>query len=395
LTQPPSRQKCNRDTGVPPVLAALQARIPRRSLLRLAAASPLLALVPSAGQAFSATDDYLRALAPREWSFPRDHGQHPGFKTEWWYFTGHLRTAAGRIFGYQLTFFRTALTPNPAPRPSPWAATDLFLAHAAISDVQAQSLLYAERLGRGRTGYAAASDSTLDLQLKDWSIKPVPGNNWRLLAADRAKQFALDLTLPFASRPPVLQGPGGLNPKGNATGQASYYYSVTRLPTSGTLTLANTRHQVTGQSWMDHEFASNSLAADQVGWDWLALNLAAGEDVMLYRLRSNSNQTDYLSGTLISKDGQATYLTAGEIGFTPVGEWKSSSGTAYPAKWSVKVKGLAEMTIRPRMADQELQTPESTDVTYYEGAVEAVGARGEAVGEGYLEMTGYAKPVTR
>ncbi|HYE21271.1 MAG TPA: lipocalin family protein, partial [Tepidisphaeraceae bacterium] len=216
---------------------------------------------------------------------------------------------------------------------------------------------------------------------------------------------ALDLTTPLPNssspHPPTsarltLQGPGGLNPKSAAPGNASYYYSLTRLPTTGAITLDATKHNVTGLSWMDREFSTSSLAPHQVGWDWIALHLRSGHDLMLYRIRNQANQTDYLSGTLVSPAGVPTYLTTADIALAPTATWTSPATKAtYPSAWSIAVRGLPKFTIRTLIPDQELQTPNSTDVTYYEGAVSAKGDDGADLGEGYLEMTGYTKPITR
>ncbi len=337
--------------------------------------------------------EFLQALGPREWSFPRDHARHDGFKTEWWYFTGNLRDSAGRRFGYQLTFFRTAFTASPATRPSPWAATDLYFAHAAITDVEGKAFVYADRIARGRAGYALASDNDLDVMLRDWTLKRQADDSVKLSAAD--DKLSIDLTC-RPGRGPILQGPGGRNPKGREPAEASYYYSMTRLPTSGTLTVNGRRFTVDGLSWMDHEFSSNQISSNQVGWDWIALHLADGRDLMLYRMRNKAGSADFLSGTLISADGKPRYLSAADKSLTPSGQWKSpASGGIYPTSWKIKIDGIPEMTLRPLLADQELQTPHSTDVTYYEGAVEALDPSGKPAGEGYLEMTGYAKPLSR
>jgi len=360
------------------------------TFLILAAASlSSFAAIPATQPAFA------QALAPREWTFPRDHGRHDGFKTEWWYFTGNLREkATGRRFGYQLTFFRTAFVPNATTRPSQWAMTDLYFAHAAVSDVQAKQFHYADRLSRGRTGLAMASDHGLDVSLKGWSVK-TDGDSFHLVASDSSDDFAIDLKS-APGRGPILQGPGGLNAKGTAPGQASYYYSMPRMPTTGVLTIAGHGYQLTGDTWMDHEFSSNALAENQSGWDWLALSLADGTDLMIYRIRDNSGQTNYLSGTRIDPAGHVHYLNATDITLTPSSSWKSpASGATYPQQWQLTVKGTQSLNIRTRLADQELQTPNSTDVTYYEGAVEVRDSDDHPAGEGYLEMTGYAKPLPK
>jgi predicted secreted hydrolase len=270
--------------------------------------------------------------------------------------------------------------------------TDLYFAHAAISDVDGKQFHYADRLARGHADLALASDKTLDVTLKEWSAK-LDKDDIRLISHD--PKFSIDLTAK-PGRGPVLQGPGGLNAKGKNPGQASYYYSMTRLPTAGTLTVNGRAFTVEGVSWMDHEFSSNPLAENQAGWDWLALTLADGNDLMLYRLRDKSGRTDYLSGTRIDPAGHAHYLSAADLTLTGSDDWKSpASGAAYSQRWSVTCKGLPPLVIKTRLPDQELQTPNSTDVTYYEGTVDVTDDKGAPLGEGYLEMTGYAKPLPK
>lgn len=357
---------------------------------------------PTAAPASTQPSDFSQALGPRDWSFPRDHGRHEGFRTEWWYFTGNLRDAGGRRFGYQLTFFRTALTPHPIPRPSPWAMTDLYFAHAAVTDVDGKRFTFKDRIQRGRSGLASASERTMDVYLLDWSAVlqggGAPGGatghrpgKVRLKAAEAS--FSIDLTC-TTGRGPVLQGPGGLNAKGREPGQASYYYSMTRMATAGTLSVGGHSFRVTGMSWMDHEFSSNALSKQQVGWDWMGLQLADGSDLMIYRLRNAAGGSDYLSGTHVTADGKPHYLAADDISLASANPWKSpSTGAAYPQEWTVKCAGMHALTVRSLLPGQELITSGSTDVSYFEGAVEITDDRGKPAGEGYLEMTGYAKPL--
>ncbi len=331
---------------------------------------------------------YLEARSSRAWSFPRDHGRHDGFKTEWWYFTGNLRGANGQRFGYQLTFFRTALAPAAVARPSPWAATDLYFAHAAISDIDANRFLVGDRLERGRAGIAVASDRTLDVSLLDWSARAEPDG---IHLRAHHKDLDIDLRCTGGTGP-VLQGPGGVNTKGPEPGQASYYYSMTRLQTTGRLAISGTSFDVTGQSWMDHEFSSNALGKQQVGWDWMGLQMDDGTGLMIYRLRDASGASDYLSGTRIGSDGTPHYLTADEIQLASSRSWKSPrTGGSYPREWKVKIAGTAPLTVRTLMPNQELTTENSTKVNYYEGAAQVLDEAGKEVGAGYLEMTGYAK----
>jgi predicted secreted hydrolase len=332
--------------------------------------------------------EYREAIGPRDWSFPADHGRHEGFKTEWWYFTGNLRDATGREFGYQLTFFRTAFAPQATTRPSPWAMTDLYFAHAAISDLSGRKFLYKDRLERGRPGLAWASDKTLDVRLLGWSARL---NDKSIgLCADEP-DFKIDLSL-TDGRGPILQGPGGVNLKGRKPGQASYYYSMTRLQTAGSVSIDGHSYQITGLSWMDHEFSSNSLSPEQSGWDWMGLQLSDGTDLMIYRMRNQSGGTDYLSGTKIAPDGTPHYLSASDIQMEGSRPWTSpSSGGAYPQQWKVKVAAMPEMLVTSAMPGQELITSASTKVNYFEGTAHVTDVRGHLLGAGYLEMTGYGR----
>ena len=326
------------------------------------------------------------AIAPRQWSFPGDHGRHDGFKIEWWYFTGNLTDPSGRPFGYQLTFFRSALTPRPIPRPSPWRTNDIYFAHAAISDLANQHFYFKDRLSRGRIGLAHASAQTIDVSLLDWSAK-LEGDAIHL--NEREKEFSIDLTC-TGGRGPILEGPGGVNKKGRGPDQASYYYSMTRLKTSGTLTIGSQTFRVTGQTWMDHEFSSNALAANQVGWDWMGLDLDDGRDLMIYRLRSSDGKSDFTSGTIIDPDSTPHYLTASQIRLSAADPWHSpASGGDYPQRWHVNVAGLPPLIVQSRMPGQELDTTDSTHIDYFEGSAEVLDSAGKAAGVGYLEMTGY------
>ncbi len=335
------------------------------------------------------TDDgFLQVLGPRDWSFPRDDGRHDGFKVEWWYFTGNLRDPAGHHVGFQLTFFRTPVTANPTSRPSAWAMNDLFFAHAAVTDVDARTFCCDDLMQRGRPGLAESSDQTLDVSLLGWTARRDDSGSIRLRAD--GKQFAFDLVC-TGGRGPILQGPGGINSKGNHPGQASYYYSRTRMKTGGTVQIAGHELHVEGLTWMDHEFSSNALRPEQAGWDWMGLSLADGSDLMLYRLRNQQGGTDYLSGTLIKPDGTERYLSDKEITLAPSRSWKSpADGAEYPQRWNVSVRGMPALVVQSLLAEQELHTPDSTKVDYFEGAAAVEDEAGRGLGEGYLEMTGYA-----
>jgi predicted secreted hydrolase len=330
------------------------------------------------------------SIQPRTWSFPRDHGRHDGFKLEWWYFTGHLRDPSGHRFGYQITFFRSAFRAKSTDRQSPWAMTDLYFAHAAISDIDGKAFVFKDRLQRARPGLAFASDQTMDVALLDWFAKR-DDTTGRISLRASEPDLMIDLTC-AAGRGPILQGPGGVNAKGRDVGQASYYYSMTRLPTAGAITFRGQTFQVTGQSWMDHEFSSNALGDNQVGWDWMGLHLANGDDLMVYRLRNKSGAVDYLSGTRITPDGQPHYLSDRDLTIEPSDNWKSpTSGGSYPQRWTIRCAGLPTLVVRSQMPGQELITSGSTDVTYFEGAAEVLDDHDKFAGEGYLEMTGYVR----
>jgi predicted secreted hydrolase len=331
---------------------------------------------------------FARVLAPRPFEFPRDHGPHPGYRTEWWYVTGNVHDADGRPFGFQVTFFRIALVAAPPARASAWGASDVYMAHLAVSDLATGRFLASERFSRAAQGLAGAGGEPVRVWLEDW-----------LLEADmpvmrlRAGMGATGLDLRLRSlKPPVLQGDRGLSQKGPEVGNASYYYSLTRMRTAGTITVDGRTFTVEGSSWMDREWGTSALAPDQVGWDWFALQLDDGRDVMLYRLRRRDGSLDpFSSGTLVAHDGTTRRLHAADATVDVLATWRSPrDGHLYPARWRLTVPsdGL-DLTVTPRMADQELVL----GVRYWEGAV---GVRGTAAGRplagvGYVELTGYGE----
>ncbi|MEM0983697.1 MAG: lipocalin-like domain-containing protein [Planctomycetota bacterium] len=342
-------------------------------------------------------DGFLLASAPREWSFPRDFGRHDGFGLEWWYFTGNVNADDGREFGYQLTFFRNEFTPkteaDPAAamaRPSPWRTRELYFAHAAISDIGGQSFWHADRSSRARPGLAEASDKTMDVRLLDWSCV-MEGDTIRLSAGEG--DHAIELTC-VIERGPILQGPGGLNKKGSLPGQGSYYYSLCRLRTSGTLTVGGDTFKVSGLSWMDQEFSSNQLSGDQEGWDWFSIQLADGRDVMAYQLRATDGGEPYTWATVVERDGSTRYLTGDDVRFVPGEVWTSGgTGGAYPQRWTIAIDGVEPLTVRTRFTGQELISGAGGDIAYFEGAMEVLDSGGVRIGLGYVEMTGYDRPL--
>ncbi|QXE91937.1 carotenoid 1,2-hydratase [Geomonas subterranea] len=335
-----------------------------------------------------AAPGFLRAEKPRRFSFPADHGPHPGYRNEWWYFTGNLKGTDGRRFGYQLTFFKTALTPGGVARASAWATNQVYMAHFAVTDVQGRRFRFAERFSRGALGLAGASGEPLAVRLDDWSALQTTPRPWGVRLAAAENGLALDLNL-VSVKPEVLNGAGGLSRKGASPGNASYYYSIPRLATSGTLRIGGERFDVNGLSWLDREWSTSALEPDQVGWDWFALQLEDGRDLMFYQLRRRDGRSDPFSGgTLVAADGRSETLKRGDVRLEVVNWWESpASGIRYPSVWRLRVPSARiALEIVPRLAGQELLT----GFRYWEGAVEVRGLEGSPGGTGYLEMTGYS-----
>ncbi len=335
----------------------------------------------------SADPGYFRAEKPRRFTFPADHGPHPGFRNEWWYFTGNLTGADGRRFGYQLTFFSTALTPHAAKRGSAWGANDVFMAHFAVTDVNGKRFHFAERFSRAALGLAGAAGDPFAVHLEDWSARQFKARPWgvRLSAADRDMAIDLDLT---AVKPEILNGEGGLSRKSATTGNASYYYSIPRLSTAGVIRVGGERFTVNGLSWLDREWSTSALESGQVGWDWFALHLEDGRDLMFYQLRRRDGSSDPFSGgTLVAADGGTRTLRREDVQLEVASWWTSpASGARYPALWTLRVPSAhLALEVVPRLPDQELRT----GFRYWEGAVAIKGLQGSPNGSGYLEMTGY------
>jgi predicted secreted hydrolase len=322
--------------------------------------------------------------------FPRDHGSHSDYRIEWWYYTGNLSSDDGRRFGYQVTFFRIGVDPAPA-NPSRWAVRDLFMAHLAVTDIETGRLLTAERLARAGVGWSGASVGTLEVWNGDWRAD-LDGESHRVRAIDG--MFGVDLHLE-PGKGPSAHGRDGISRKGSEPGNASYYYSMTRMPTSGRLVVDGEEIEVRGASWMDHEFGTTFLEEGQVGWDWFSLQLDDGTDIMLYQLRRDDGDRDPNSaGTWVEPTGASTGLEADELVLVPGRRWLSpSSGAVYPVEWRVELPSRdTHLDVVAAVDAQELDTDASTGVTYWEGAVTVTGqvADRAVTGRGYLEMTGYA-----
>ena len=365
------------------------AMLPHRPRPEEGTAGPVSASAALRGDP-AANEGYARAHTPRPFRFPDDHGPHPEFRTEWWYFTGNLDGADGRPFGYQLTFFRIAQSPKPVSPDSPWRANTLYMAHFTVSDIAQGAFHDHERLSRGAMGLAGADPGTLHLWLDDWSATPTApaGLPVRLRAAQG--EVAIDLRL-ARGKPPVPHGDRGLSRKSAEPGNASYYYSLTRMPTEGVITVGRERFTVSGLSWMDREWSTSALGPDQAGWDWYALQLSNGQELMFYRLRRRDGSIDpHSAGTIVLRDGTPVALVAGEVVIDTLSTWVSPrGGYRYPARTRLRVPNAdLELEVTPRLPDQELEV----SVRYWEGAVDARGtAHGLPVtGWGYLELVGYA-----
>lgn len=358
-------------------------------------AAPFLILaVLAAVPAFSpAEDGFRRALPGYQFEFPRDHGSHPDFRTEWWYFTGNVATAEGRRFGYKLTFFRTALAPpDTTGTRSPLAADQLFIAHFALSDFESRSHRTWDRIGRPGLGQGEASTERLDVRLNDWTL--VMDDDGAMHLRAQADGGGIDMVMRPA-KPFVIHGRDGAHQKAAAEGQASHYISFTRLNAEGTITWAGERHAVSGLAWKDHEFGSDQLGEEEVGWDWFALQLDTGEDLMVYQLRRrDGTANNYSSGSLVAPDGTRRELPGSSYRIRHTSTWKSPrSGGVYPMGWEIDLPEFdAKLRVIPVFEDQEMDTRRTTGTVYWEGAITVEGTwRGRPVGgRGYVELVGYA-----
>lgn len=347
-----------------------------------------------------AGDGFLRALPGRPIVLPADHASHPATRTEWWYLTGRLGTDAGVEYGFQATWFRRALRlQRPADAP-PLAVRDVLLYHGALSDLKEGGLDLTELTSRDYAPWARASAERLDVAVFDAALSDVaPGaESWRLDAP--VGEARLELEIDVGAVAPLRHGAEpGLSLKGTEPGQASWYYSLPDLPLKGVLVdAAGSRVEVEGRGWFDHEFGSSQLGSDQVGWDWFSVALDDGSALMLYQLRDRDGEADVTSsGTLRLPDGRRVHLGREQIRIQALRTWTSpQSGAAYPAAWEIEVPGEGlKLSVRPRANDQELRTPGSTGVTYWEGLCRFEGERdGLAVaGQGFVELVGYAESI--
>jgi predicted secreted hydrolase len=333
---------------------------------------------------------FRRALPGYTFRFPADHAAHPDFRTEWWYYTGHLATAQGRTFGFQLTFFRHALRRPDKTRRSRWALHTLYFAHFAVTDEEGGTFRFQEKVSRGSLGLAGAETGSYHVWVEDWSVR-LDGETHRLRAG--GKEMGLDLAL-VPSKKPVVHGRNGVSQKAEGEGYASHYYSISRLTVSGLLSWRDRFYPVTGEAWMDHEFGSNQLRDYQVGWDWFSVQLGNETELMLYLIRNRDGHSDpSSSGTIIFSDGRSEHLPISAFEVEVLGAWRSKkSGVTYPSGWRIELPAHdMGLTLTPALADQELRTDKSTLVNYWEGSVKVTGTVGgkPVQGKGYVELTGY------
>ena len=335
--------------------------------------------------------DYSRALPGYQFQFPRDYFNHEEYQTEWWYYTGNVRAPNGHRFGFELTFFRQGV--SRATKSDPWFVHDLWMAHMALSDIDGKHFYHQERLNRTGPGIAGVDAEAAIVWNGNWMAQ-IGEKKEALHAVGNAFEFALDLQ---PAKPPVVQGQNGISQKAAGAGRASHYFSVTRLATSGSIQLDGKTYSVEGTSWMDHEFFTGSMAPDEVGWDWISLQLQDGSELMLYRLRHRDGSIDpYSSGSYVDGRGNTRFLAASDFIMTPAADTWTSAETkaAYPARWHVSVPQLKlELDTTTPLRDQELTS--RFGPSYWEGAVDSAGTLAGAPlrGVGYLEMTGYASSV--
>ena len=347
----------------------------------------LLALLPGAPA------QYKTALPGYRYEFPRDHFNHEEFQTEWWYTTGNLTSADGHHYGFELTFFRQGVDRDPG-KTEPWDIRDLYLAHLALSDLDDGKFCHAERTNRAGPGLAGIDANQKRIWNGNWEIR-WNGDEEVLRVVDN--KFSLAFSLNSEKRP-VIHGENGVSQKAAGAGHASHYISFTRLLTKGTIKLAGKVVEVQGTSWMDHEFFTHSMEAEQVGWDWLSLQLEDDTELMLYQFRRKDGSADpFSSGTYVDAQGKSVHLKATDFRLIPAGEtWTSDiTGAKYPVAWSMEIPKLGlKLTATTRLKSQELAGGSKIAPSYWEGAIGIEGTRGGVAirGVGYLEMTGYARP---
>ena len=336
-----------------------------------------------------ADSGYARVNESRPFSFPGDHASHPEYRSEWWYFTGNLASEEGHQYGFELTFFRFALAPAVVERRSEWGTNQAWMAHLSLTDENQNRFVATERFSREALGLAGSTLGPFKLHIEDWSAESGGSELFplRLRAADEDGE--IDLTL-VPLKGPVAQGEDGFDRKGPEDGNASHYYSFTRLRTEGQFRVGDQEVSVTGLSWMDREWGTSALSDDLDGWDWFSLQLSDGRDLMYYRLRTSDGETSPFSGgSIVDTEGNRTALAADDVSLQILDYWQSDvTGSRYPVSWSLSIpKWQLGLEVRPLIQHQELDLA----VRYWEGAIIAEGTElsPDVNGRGYLELTGY------
>jgi predicted secreted hydrolase len=328
---------------------------------------------------------YPDVVPGRAIEFPRDEGSHPQFRTEWWYITGWLEDARGAPRGFQVTFFRS----RPGfdeENPSRFAARQMLFAHAAISDPNVGKLLRAEKVARAGFGLAEAATDRLDVAIDDWFLRSTGPGTYRTEVSGEGFSLALEFE---RTQPPLLQGREGFSQKGPQPLSASYYYSFPHLRVTGRMRIGDDERRVSGGAWLDHEWSSAIMDEQAEGWDWVGINLADGGALMAFQMRSDNGGKHWAAATWRDASGSRMFAPH-EVEWEPLRQWRSpATDVAYPVEWRLRV-GNRRITLRPLMDDQENDARRSTGTLYWEGAVQALDERGESIGRGYLELTGYA-----
>jgi predicted secreted hydrolase len=344
--------------------------------------------------AVAVSGQYRDALPGYRYLFPRDYFSHPDFQTEWWYYTGNVKSADGHRFGFELTFFREGVD-RTSKNEAPWDVRDLYLAHLALSDLDGGTFLHAERMNRAGPGIAGISETDGRIRNGNWQVE-WQGDDQTLRAVDQRFAFRFSLR---STKPPVIHGENGVSQKAAGPGRASHYISLTRLNAAGEIQVAGKTFEVTGSTWMDHEFFTHQLEADQVGWDWMSIQLQDNTELMLFRIHRKDGSIDpHSAGTFIDSRGATVHLRADEFVMEPAGTpWISpSTHAAYPVLWKVSVPKLGlTFDCSTPLPSQELVSSSVFVPPYWEGSVAFSGKknRSRIAGVGYLEMTGYDHPI--
>lgn len=337
---------------------------------------------------------FTRAFEPLDWEFPRNFGPHPEYQTEWWYYTGNVTTEAGRRFGFQFTIFRRGISPQAVDGGSEWRSNQLYMAHFTVSDIEGGRFYHDERFSRGAAALAGATiDPRYCVWLENWQVEALNADATLTRITAQADGYAVELTLDQL-KPPALQGDQGLSAKSEEPGNASHYYTLSRLATDGTITIGGETFTVEGYAWKDHEFSTSALGSGALGWDWFGLQFDDNRELMVGQIRlADGGRDPYFGGLLIQADGTTEYLAAESFTIEATGTWESPhTGAVYPSGWVITVdppeSEAFRITVTPQMLDQELH---GGGIAYYEGSVRI---SGDATGYGYAELTGYVDAMT-